>query len=131
MDDVNVNQFGQGTIPAMPAQPLVVAQLSQDQLLQLIQYAAQGPMQTMQNMHLASTQQFIQLQQQQLEMQRQVFERLANHPAADPAKKLLESDPPFWAKVRIFFGGCSSARTKSTSATCRIGLQSLHFRENP
>ena len=49
----------------------------------------------MQNLHMAQTQQFVQLQQQQLEMQRQVFERLANPPAADPLKKLLETDPQF------------------------------------
>ena len=81
--------------PALPATVPVVAQLTQEQLFKLVQYATQAPLQTMQNMHMASTQQFIQLQERQLTMQQQVFDRMANPPPADPLKKLLETDPQF------------------------------------
>jgi hypothetical protein len=102
MDDVPMTNVDAGMPPpqqgatgTIPGPTPVVAQLTQQQLFQLVQYATQIPMQTMQNLHMSQTQQFVQLQQQQLEMQRQVFERLANPPAADPLKKLLESDPQF------------------------------------
>ena len=102
MDDEQMEPQGQGSLPhhvgvnAHPqVQPPVVAQLTKQQMIQLVQYAAQGSMQTIQNMHMASTQQFVQLQDTQLELQGQVFERLANPPTADPLKKLLETDPQF------------------------------------
>ena len=96
--------LGAGNPPSQtgipPDPPQAVAQLTQQQLFQLVQYASQIPMQTMQNLHMSQTQQFVQLQQQQLDMQRQVFEGLANPAAADPLKKLLETDP----QIPVFSG---------------------------